>query len=328
MTKILLTGGTGFIGSHILECFKENGEDIACISRKKADIRNFENLEASFKGADCVIHNAAMASDWGKYSDFYENNITGTMNVLKACSENNIQQLILTSSSAVFGEANCKSIKNEQSDENSHYNYFLDRIFPSAMNYYRDTKKAAKELAEKYAKEHNLNLTIIYPVWVYGEREFGTGFYEYLKTAKEKMPLIMGSKKNKLHLIYAKDLARAYLLAYRADLKGINDFLIGNSNAENMDMVYNLFCEYAGYKKPRNAPKLFMYPIGFFMELLYTVFSVKTPPLLTRARVNMFYDNVEFSIQKAKEKLGFECQYSLETGIKNTVEWYKKEGFL
>ncbi len=326
--KILITGGTGFIGSHIVEYFKSMGENIYCITRAEADIRDLEALTIAFKDGECVIHNAALASDWGKYNDFYQTNVSGTLNVIKACKANNIKKLIITGSCSVYGEENNTVIKNEESAQKSHYKYFMHKIFPCGMNYYRDTKQSAKATAINLARLENMNLIVLDPVWVYGEREFNTGFYEYLKTAKSKIPFIMGSKKNKFHVIYAKDLAKAYYLAYKANLPGINSIIIGNEKAEYMHKIFNLFCTAAGYKKPRNAPKILFYPIGFFMELLGTLFRAKKVPFLTRGRVNMFYDNIEYSTQRAKDVLGFECEYSLERGIEKTVNWYKSEGYL
>ena len=328
MSKICITGGSGFIGSHIVEYFQQMSEDIHCISRAEADIRDVDKLTAAFQGADCIIHNAAMACDWGEYKTFYQNNVYGTINVMKACKANGIQQIIMAGSCSVYGEENNKVIKDENSPLNSHYPYFLDNIFPCAMNFYRDTKKEAVEEAIHFAKSSNMDLTVLNPVWVFGEREFHTGFYEYLKTAKTGIPFIMGSKKNKFHIIYVKDLAKAYYLAYKADITGINTFVIGNQEAEYMDNIYALFCEEAGFRKPENISKALIYPIGFLLELLYTLLKTKKPPMLTRGRVNMFYDNIEYSTQKAAELLGFKCEYTLREAISNTVKWYKSEEYL
>ena len=328
MSKVYITGGTGFIGSHIVAYFKENNEEIECITRDKADIRDLSKLKQAFKGADCVIHNAAKASDWGSYKDFYENNVMGTINVMKACLYNNINKIIITGTCSVYGEENNFVIKNEESALNSHYPYFMDSIFPCAMNFYRDSKKEAREAAISFAQKHHMNLIILDPVWVFGEREFHTGFYEYLKTTKMKLPFIMGSNKNKFHVIYARDLAKAYYLAYLENLKGIHTFIIGREKADKMDTIYSLFCMAAEFNKPQTICKLFVYPIGFLLEMVYTILNVGKPPILTRGRVNMFYDNIEYNVQKATKVLKFKCDYSLEEAINKTVNWYKREGFL
>ena len=205
MAKILITGGNGFIGSHVLELFLTNGYDVDCLVRKSSnldnikhlkvkfrfsDIREKENLINIFKDYSAVIHIAALVNDWNRYDDFYEINVMGTLNVVNACLENNIKNIILTSSCSVYGEENNKIIKTEKSQLHSHYPYFLDRLFPCKLNYYRDTKRIAREKVIDFAKNNNMDITFIEPVWVFGEREFNTGFFEYLKTASLKIPAL------------------------------------------------------------------------------------------------------------------------------------------
>lgn len=343
MEQILITGVNGFIGSHVAELFCSKGFNIGGLVRKSSNLNNINHLDLKIhycdireesklakilKGYDCVIHIAALANDWGKYKDFYDINVNGTLNILKACVANNINFVILTNSCSIYGEKDSKIIKDEKAPLNSHYPYFLDKIFPCKMNYYRDTKRIAKEKALKFAKENNLNITFIEPVWVFGEREFNTGFYEYLKTATKKIPFLPGSKKNSFHVIYVKDLARAYLLAFQKKLKGIHSFLIGNKIVCKLNSIYEMFCKETGLEKPKNMPKWIIYPIGFFLELLYTIINFKNPPLLTRGRVNMFYDNIEYSTKKAEKILGFKNEYDLKKSIKNTVNWYKKNNYI
>ena len=167
MSKILITGGNGFIGSSITEYFYHRGCDLVCLVRKSSDIRYIENLNVKFiytdlrnKAAlseniddkvDYVIHNAGMATDWGNYRDFYDVNVTGSLNLIQVCLAKGIKNFIVTSSNSVYGEENSKIVKNEESPLNSHYNYFLDKIFPCSLNYYRDTKRIAKEKIAEYA---------------------------------------------------------------------------------------------------------------------------------------------------------------------------------
>jgi len=343
MNSVMITGATGFIGSHITKAFCDNQVMVGCIVRKgsslssleglpvelrTADIRNTADLTRAFTGYDWVIHNAAKVSDWGNYEEFYQTNVTGTINVLTACVQAGIKNILMTASNSVYGEENSPVKKDEESPYNSHYPYFGDSLFPCKLNYYRDTKALAKKTALAFAAIHDLNLTILEPVWVYGERELNTGFYEYLKTAKSGIPLVPGTKYNNFHVIYAGDLARAYYLAYIKQLVGINCILVGNEQAESMDRIYGLFCSEAGLKKPGNLPKALTYPAALLMELIYTLVHSPIPPLLTRGRVNMFYDNLEFSVEKASQILGFRNSFSLEEGIRKTVLWYKEQGLI
>lgn len=340
--KVLITGGNGFIGSHVVDYFLSKKINVSCLVRPNSnldnlngknvnliygDIRDYDSIEDKINSHTYVIHIAGYAKDWGDYETFYQTNVVGTMNILKACYNNKIPDILITSSCSVYGEENSNLKKNEESICNSHYKYFLDNIFPCKMNYYRDTKRLAKIAAMKFAEEKNLNVTFIEPVWVYGEREFNTGFYEYLYSAKS-MPFFPGSKKNKFHVIYVKDLVKAYYLSFQKKLKGMNSFLIGNEKIEFMNRIYTLFCNEAGIKKPLNIPKLIIYPIAFIIELFYTLLNIKSTPILTRGRVNMFYDNIEYSIDKSKNILKFKQEFTLEEGIKKTVAWYKANNYI
>jgi nucleoside-diphosphate-sugar epimerase len=95
-----------------------------------------------------------------------------------------------------------------------------------------------------------------------------------------------------------------------------------------METLYRLFCTQAGLQKPPNLPKALVYPVALGLELAATLLRRKKPPLLTRGRVNMFYDSIAYCTEKARRELGFFAQVPLEEGIARTVRWYREQGFL
>lgn len=343
MAKVLLTGASGFIGSHIAELLSREGIPLKCLVRPTSnvaflqqlqvelvsgDLTDFQSLLIALQDVDFVIHTAGKSSDWGKRTDFYIQNVLGTMNILKACRACKITNVISTGSISSYGEENSHQLKTEESPYKSHYPYFLGKLFPSAMNYYRDTKALQTQKACGFATDNDLNLTVLEPAWVYGEREFNTGFYAYLKAVHDGMHYAPGSKGNYFQVIYARDLAQAYLLAYRKKLKGVNRIIIGNHTPVKLNSIHTLFCEAANLKNPKLLPKALVYPLGFGMELCATLLSNRKPPLLSRSRVNMMYDSICFSAAKAKQLLGFEVNTPLQEGITQTVNWYQQNGYL
>jgi len=341
--KVLVTGASGFIGGHITRCLVEQGVNVSCLARKGSDLRFIshlpveiivgditekDSLNASFKGMDAIIHSAGKVSDWGCYESFYHANVEGTHNVLQAALDNSIKRVIITGSVSSYGEENYHGLKDESFPYNSHYPYFLDRILPSGMNHYRDTKAISTRESVDFAHKHGLNLIVLEPVWVYGENEFSSGFYEYVKSVKSGAFLMPGNHSNTFPVIYAGDLARAYWLALTSHLEGVQRIVLGNPSTEKMNRIYQLFCKEAGLRKPFLLPKCITYPIGFVLELIYSTFRAKKPPLLTRARVNMFYDSIGFDISKATQLLQFGNLVPLEDGIKRTVQWYRDNNFL
>jgi len=344
MGKILITGGSGLIGSHIAEYFTGKGEDVCCLVRRGSnteflrsinmelvygDITETETLTGALKqGIDYIIHTAAYVNDWGNYEIYEKVNVAGTLNFLRAANECGIKDITITGSISCYGEEDSPDIKSEDFPYNSHYNYFMDKVFPSSLNYYRDTKAKANIKAMEYAGANELNLTILEPGWVYGEREFHSGFYDFLKSLKSNPIFFPGSKRNKFHTIYARDLAKIYYLAYKKKLQGINKILAVSTNPEYQYKLLDMFCTIAGYNIPARIPKSIIYAPAFLTELFYTVFRLKNPPPISRGRINIFYDNIEYSHEKLRHLLGFEEDYSLEEGIENTVNWYKHNKYL
>ncbi len=334
---VFLTGATGFIGSHVAEYFSSQGVEVICGVRRNSNIAHLRTLPVRISFIDLldrdslvravretgfVVHTAGLVNDWSGYRAFYDINVTGTRNILQAASEAGITGAIVTGSSASYGEEDSPQVKDERSPDNPRYRYFLERVIPNRLNFYRITKHMATREAMDHARDHHMDLTVIEPVWVYGEREFSSGFYEYMKVVGGGMPFFPGSSRNHFHVVYAGDLARAYYLAYLKRLAGVHRILIGNGQVDRMADIYALFCSEMGIRKPVNVPRPFVYPIGLLMELAAELFRTRKPPLLSRSRVNMMYDNIAYGTARAREMLGFTAEMPLREGIARTVKWY------
>lgn len=341
--RVFMTGATGFIGSHIAEYFCSKGVEVECGVRATSnlsflkslplkirfiDLNERESLLPAMEQAGFVIHTAGVVDDWSPYPEFYETNVVGTQNLMNACVAAGIRNVIVTGSSASYGEEDSPETKDEASPDHPRYDYFLERLIPNRLNYYRVTKHMATQEAALIAKANNINLTILEPVWVYGEREFSSGFYEYMRAVSSRIPFFPGSSKNHFHVIYAGELARAYYQAYVKRLRGVNRILIGNVRIDLMNRIYELFCKEMGLKKPVNLPKILVYPIGLMMEMAALMLRLKQPPLLSRSRVNMMYDNIAYGTRKAEELLAFRAEVPVEEGIARTVQWYKKNNLI
>lgn len=342
-SRVFITGATGFIGSHVARYFCREGVSVTCGVRRTADLsylktlpvdisyidlRDTASLARGMEGADFVIHTAGLVNDWSKYPEFYTINVTGTRNLMQACAERGIDNVIMTGSSASYGEEHSMEIKDEGSPDKPRYFYFLEKWIPNRLNYYRTTKHLASLEAIAVAREKGMNLTVIEPVWVYGEREFSSGFYEYMKVVRSGIPFFPGSRRNHFHVIYAGELARAYYAVYEKRPEGIHRMLVGNSHIDTMDSIYTCFCREMGRRKPQNLPWAVVYPLGLFLELMAELFRTKNPPLLSRCRVNMMYDNIGYSTKKAEDLIAFRADMPIEKGIAQTVKWYKENNLI
>ncbi|MDX9760269.1 MAG: NAD-dependent epimerase/dehydratase family protein [Bacteroidota bacterium] len=343
MKRIVITGANGLIGSHVAEYFHARGHRPLCLVRDasragflhvlglevwEADVTQPAQLQAAFTGADTVIHTAGKVGEWGGREDFHRVNVDGTVNVLQTAIASAVDLVIITGSNSCYGEEDSREIKNEESPLQSHYRYFLHRILPSGLNHYRDSKALATVLAREIAERAAANLTIIDPVWVYGEREFRSGFLEYLRTVRSGIPFFPGSEKNRFHTIYARDLAALYYRVASVRPRGVHRFMACDAEAENMRVLLGMFCDAAGLRLPRRLPKSFAYPPALLLEAVAMLFRVRSAPLLTRATVNIFYDNVECSGEKARHVLGFVPTTPREESIRRTINWYRERHLL
>jgi nucleoside-diphosphate-sugar epimerase/MoaA/NifB/PqqE/SkfB family radical SAM enzyme len=340
--KVFVTGGTGFIGSHLVDSLVESGYDVTALVREssnlsflpldkinlhKGDIIDFESTKQGMSSCNAVFHIAAKASDWGEEEDFYRNNVEGTLNVLSAAKEHNIKKIIFVSTTGVLGEEDCIELKSESASYKPKMPYFLSRFFESGMNHYRFTKMLAEKKAIKFAKENNIDLIVIRPAWTYGPREFHAGPFEFCKTILNGWPIIPMGKSNKFHVVYVKDAVKAMKLALEKQLTGVHTFNIGNDNAPNMREYFNLYCRSLNRKSPLYVPFWVLCPVGIFLEAIAKLFRAKQPFLLTRARARMFYCNNIYDVSLAKKILGFTAETTLEEGVKETVEWWDKNGY-
>ena len=343
MERVVLTGATGFIGSHIAEYFCVKGIPPTCLVRNPdradflrtlpvrlvaGDVTREEDAVRLCDGAELLIHAAGHVSDWGPWRSFYDVNVTGTENMLHAAVRAGVKHVILTGTNSCYGEESSTEVKTEESPYRPHYPYFLDRLLPSGLNHYRDTKALGNERAMEIAARHDLDLTILEPVWVYGERELHTGFYEYLKTVKSGIPFFPGSASNRFHTIYVRDIARLYYLAAVKRPRGVQRYIAADPDAENQRALFTMFCEAAGLRVPRMLPKALVYPPALLMEAAAMLFRRPRSPLLTRAIVNVFYDNIEYSSARAQRELHFAPAYTREESIRRTVTWYLQHNLL
>jgi nucleoside-diphosphate-sugar epimerase len=171
-SKVLITGATGFVGTHLVNANLAKGNfvkafvlpndpEIKHLENKNVeiifgDIRNYEDVKKAITDdVDIVFHCAAFVSDWGKRELFEQVMVNGTENVCRAASEANVKRLVKISTNDVFG------LREDN---------VMDETFPLTPwnEPYPDTKLLAEEIAWNYYKEKNLPVTMVYPCWIFG----------------------------------------------------------------------------------------------------------------------------------------------------------------
>ncbi|MBI4706816.1 MAG: NAD(P)-dependent oxidoreductase [Candidatus Omnitrophica bacterium] len=341
--KILVTGGTGFIGSHIVKQLVKLKHDVTVCCRKTsplkflplkkikichADIRDYAQVKKITSGFDIIYHTAALASDWGRKSDFFKTNVEGTENILKAGFNNGINNFILLSSCAVLGEEDQLSPKDELSPYNPRQSYPLSFLLESNMNYYRISKTLAETEATNFCRDKAVNLTIIRAPWVYGPREFHAGPYIFSKAVQEGYAIMPFNGNKLFHLVYVEDLAKNMASLAEKMPKGTNIFIIADNKPLILKEFLGSFCSALKLKLPYSLPEIFFMPVGIFLEFLYKALKINKSPFLNRARVKIYYCNNVYNNTKAQQLLNLAPQTPVYHAVQKTVRWWRQNGFL
>jgi 2-alkyl-3-oxoalkanoate reductase len=207
----LITGATGFIGNAIAIALQERDKNVYGLIRKTeqaetlqtdkinyrmGDVRDKTSLRSAFKDMHVVVHSAGLVSDWGRPEEFIQINFHGTKNVLEVCSELNIKRVIYISTADIFGY---------QVD----YPVNEDSPIKSSASWYARSKIMAEELVRQYINNRELEITIIYPTWVYGkgDRHFVPEIIQTIRSGR--MVFFRKSQRTFFGLSYVENLCQA-----------------------------------------------------------------------------------------------------------------------
>ena len=325
--KALVTGATGFIGSHLVEALVQRGAQVRCLVRNKRHLgwvkdspvefvvgncREKNSLKQGVKDVDQVFHFAG-ATTAVKEKTYFEVNALGTENLVQACIENNtrLKKFIYLSSQAAAGP--CRSVgKTKESDP-------CEPVSP-----YGKSKLLGEELALSHSNE--LPLLILRPCAVYGPRD--KGFYALFKCLSKSINPCFSDHEQHISMCYVQDLVRAILLAAETQTENGEIFFLSDGHDYRMEEIGDIFAQAMEINALKlRLPKQMLIGMAFFTECFSRVSG--KPSILSRGKVEeMVQKNWLCDITKARALLGFEPRISLDRGAELTVAWYKKENWL
>ena len=313
--KILITGGSGFLGINLVRYLLKKNYRIVVIDVfdfdyldvidkvefHKVDIRNFEALKNAMKGCDFVVHTAA-ALPLYKKEDIYSTDVTGTRNVLKAAKELRIERVVHISSTAVYGIPD------------HHPLYENDKLI--GVGYYGKAKILAENVCLEYRKL-GICVPILRPKSFIGPERLGVFaiYFDWIKSGKN-VPIV-GNGKNKYQLLDVEDLCEAICLCLKKNKKIVNDtFNIGAKEFTTMKEDFGAVLKYAGFgKRIITTPAKPLILLLRFLELLHL------SPLYKWVYETAPEDSF-VSIKKAEEILKFKPKYSNKQALIRNYKWY------
>jgi nucleoside-diphosphate-sugar epimerase len=326
-SKALVTGGTGFIGSHLTEALVRKGVQVRCLVRKASDMKWLKGLpvetiygdlndrsalEKAVLGVDRVFHLAGVTAAIHK-ENYFEVNGSGTKHLIQACLEHNphLQKFILMSSQAAGGPS--RNGGNQRETDPS-----------EPVSFYGRSKGDAEDCVIAHA--HELPVLILRPSAVYGPRN--KDIFPLFKCLSGRInPCPMGSDQH-LSLCYVKDIVDGILLAAETRTRSGDIFFLSDGHDYRMDEIGELVARALGIRTFRiRIPQPILLGAAVFSEYLSKLF--RRPLVLTRDKaLEMIQKNWVCDITKAKAILGFDPKVSLSEGAELTFAWYKKEKWL
>ena len=318
---ILVTGGSGFIGSHLVETLCSGGERVRCLLRRKnyarlppqaeavfGELISGAGLEEALYGVDTVIHVAgvtkALTAD-----DYYAGNTRATENLARAMKGRAIRRLVHVSSLAAAGP----SLDGTPIGEDA---------APHPLTHYGKSKLAA----ERVVRELVPDAVIVRPPVVYGPRD--TDVFRILKPLTQGIAFQLGGGERWFSAIYVKDLVEGLMTAARAAEAAGRTYFLANSKPVSWSELGAATARIIGRKaRILRVPVAVAYSAGWCAEMVAHL--TRKPGIISREKVREAQCSYwTCDTRRAAEEIGFEARTPLDAGLAETLAWYREAGWL
>lgn len=323
--KAFVTGGTGFIGSHLVDALLEGGNysEIRCLVRGRdkwlkgkdfiritGDLQDLPALREGIAGADVVYHLAGVVKAPSR-AEFEKANVEATENVLRIADKEGIQRIVVLSSLAAAGPSRNGPVTEDLPME------------PVSM--YGRSKKRMEQLIHRISPAEAA-VTILRPSAVYGPRE--DQIYTFFKMADKRIcPIVGDGERPRISMVYIGDVVRAIREAARLEQPGVRTYFVSGPGISTWNEIRGTTEKVLGkktlpvYVRPGMVKK-----IAGIVEKSASFFGAY--PVLNREKAKEMILEWTCSTEKARRELGFEPEYTLGEGISRTIHWYKKHHWL
>jgi nucleoside-diphosphate-sugar epimerase len=334
--KAAITGGTGFIGSRLVERLVEKGYEVKCLVRKSSqveplkklgvelcygDLLDHNSLRSLTKSGDLVYHLAAMVTDWGSKRDFYLMNVEATRVLLEASKDSGVERFIYMSSSTVVWKSDFWEV-HDINDIDESYPY------PEKYNdYYNETKADAERSVTGFHEGTGLETIVLRPsnVWGAGDRVI---LPRIALAAKKGILFPMGSGHRWVSPCHVDNLVHALVLLSENEGRGGNIYFINDGvKIGHIEFLSNLLSAVGVQWAPKfTIPYSVAYAVAYAMETLFRIVNSKNPPVLTRFAVAALAGSRSYSIEKARREIGYKPIVNMDEGLNQLADWIKGIG--
>ena len=328
--RVLVTGGSGFVGGHLVRALLARGCAVRAMVRPTSQTDSLDGAELVYgdvtdaascrdavAGVDVVYHLAAIRDRWSiPYTDYVAVNVEGTRNLLEAAA-GQVDRFVYCSSVGVLGYPGVLRI---------------DESFPLRPDdgkvFYHRTKAQAEELVLDFTRQGRLVTTVVRPAITYGPGDDWGMVTRLIAMLKRGTFVHVGSGRNHLHLCYVSDTVQGLILAGESEQSVGQVYIIAGPEPITLNDLVAKICGLLGQKPPRwHVPVELVRIAGWVLEGVYAAQArlglhvLGQSPYLTRDKVDTLAINRGFSIEKARRELSYEPLVGYDEGLKLTTAW-------
>ncbi|MDQ2901326.1 MAG: NAD-dependent epimerase/dehydratase family protein [Acidobacteriota bacterium] len=319
---VLVTGASGFLGGRLAQALAARGEDVRILARAHNDLRHLagfpvEVIEGSLSDPDAlkqavrnvthVYHCAACSTDWAPWKVYYEANVAGARNLLRAAFESTgLRRFLHVSTTDVYGypRAPC---------DESH------PMVHAELPYNR-TKCLGEESVWEASRD-GLPVTVVRPATIYGPR--GKAFAtDIAKLIRQGLMAVIDGGRSPGGFCYVDNAVDAVIEAAAAPVTEGRVYNVSDGTGATWRGYVDALAGGINEKRPWiDLPSAIAYPLARALEMPYRFTRIPGRPLLTRHAVLLLSRDQEYPIASARRDFGFSPAVSFEEGVARTVEW-------
>lgn len=327
--KILVTGGTGFVGSHLVRALLERGEQVRCLVRSSSrrdnledlsvelvtgDLRDLDSLKRAARGCHTVYHCAADYRLWCKDpSEMYAANVKGTNNIMQAAFDECVQRVVYTSTVGCLGLSDNGTPANEDTPV----------TIEDMIGHYKRSKFLAEELARDWSRR-GLPVVIVNPSTPVGELDIkptptGKIIVDFLRGK------MFGYVETGMNLIDVRDCAEGHVLAAQKGRVG-ERYILGGPNVTLKEM-FDMLARVSDVTSPKMKVPHWVAETYASLENFWSINIARREPDVPLDSVKLARHKMWFDASKAVSELGLP-QTPIGDALQRAVKWFQEHDYV